>query len=169
MAKVLIDQGDNESLKVLKFGKDWVQTLFRRMGFKKLAAITGKVIIPKGARKETELIYQYDIVTKIETYDIPHQLVFKMDQTPLKYILSSRYTMEKSAGKSLAIAGSGGKGAITATFIINLLENLLSMQLIYGVKQIEAYRKLISQRVFHSVPIRNITAMRKKHKRLLMK
>ena len=33
-----------------------------------------------------------------------------------------------------------------------------------GVKQIEAYRKLISQRVFHSVLIQSITATRKKQK-----
>ena len=31
-----------------------------------------------------------------------------MDQTPSKYVQSSRYTMEKSARKSAAIAGSGG-------------------------------------------------------------
>ena len=35
IAKALIEQGDNKSLKVLKFGKDWTQSLFRRMGFKK--------------------------------------------------------------------------------------------------------------------------------------
>ena len=52
IAKALIEQGDNESLKVLEFGKDWVQSLSRRMGFKKRAATTGKVIIPEGARKK---------------------------------------------------------------------------------------------------------------------
>ena len=52
IAKTLIKQGDNESLKVLKFGKDWVQSLSRRMRFKKRAATTGKVIIPEGARKK---------------------------------------------------------------------------------------------------------------------
>ena len=64
------------------------------MGFKKHAATTGKVIIPEDAQKEAKLIYQYNIVTKIETYNIPHQLVFSMDQNPLNYIQSSRYTME---------------------------------------------------------------------------
>ena len=33
VAKALIEQGDNESLKVLKFEKDWSQSLFRWMGF----------------------------------------------------------------------------------------------------------------------------------------
>ena len=44
VAKALIQQGDNEILEVLKFGKDWVQSLFRRMGFRKCAATTEKVI-----------------------------------------------------------------------------------------------------------------------------
>ena len=75
------------------------------MGFKKRAATTGKVIIPEGARKEVELIYLYDIVAKIETYNIPYQIAFNMDQTPSKYIQRSRYNMEKSASKSVVIAG----------------------------------------------------------------
>ena len=80
VAKALIEQGDNnESLKVLKFRKDWAQSSFRRMGFKKSAATTGKVIILAGARKEAELIYLDDFVTKIETYNIPHQLDFNMN------------------------------------------------------------------------------------------
>ena len=49
------------------------------MGFKKSAATTGKVIILAGARKEAELIYLDDFVTKIETYNIPHQLDFNMN------------------------------------------------------------------------------------------
>ena len=34
VAKVFIEQGDNEILKVFKFEKDWAQSLFRWMGFK---------------------------------------------------------------------------------------------------------------------------------------
>ena len=120
VAKALITKGNKENLKVLKFGKDWAQSLFRRMGFKKRAATTGKVIVSVDSRKEAELIYLYDIATKIETYNNPHQLVFNMDRTPSKYIQSFRYTMEKSASKSVAIANSVDKRAITETFIIGL-------------------------------------------------
>ena len=52
VAKVLIEKGNNKSLKVLMFGNDGVQSLLRRMGFKKRAATTGKVIIPDGAWKK---------------------------------------------------------------------------------------------------------------------
>ena len=57
-----------------------------------------------------------------------------MDQTPLKYIQSSRYTMKKSASNSVATAGSGDKRAITATYIIDLAKNFDPMLLIYGDK-----------------------------------
>ena len=42
--------------------------------------------------------------------------------------------MEKSASKSVAIAGSRVKLAITTMFIINLVGNFLPTQLIYGGK-----------------------------------
>ena len=59
------------------------------MSFKKCPATTGKEIITEDAQKGAKMIYLYDVVTKIETYKIPHQLIFDMDQTPLKYIKSS--------------------------------------------------------------------------------
>ena len=62
--------------------------------FKNCVATTGKIIIFEGARKEAELIYLYDFVTKIETQNNPQQLVFNMDQTPSKYIQNSGYTTE---------------------------------------------------------------------------
>ena len=43
VTKALIEQGDNESLKVLKLGEDLTETIFRGRGFKKYAATTGKV------------------------------------------------------------------------------------------------------------------------------
>ena len=45
------------------------------MGFKKRAAATAKIMLPEGARKEAELIYLCDMVTKIETFNTSHQLV----------------------------------------------------------------------------------------------
>ena len=45
------------------------------MGFKKCVAVKGKVTMAEGAQKEAEFIYLYDIITKIETHKIPHQLI----------------------------------------------------------------------------------------------
>ena len=76
--------------------------------------------------------------------------------------------MEKSASKSVAIAGFGDKCAITATFIINLAGNFLLMQLIYGGKADRSLPKVDFPKGF-SLSIaeffhQSIAAVRKKQK-----
>ena len=44
----------------------WPQSLFRRTGYKKRTATTGKVSVPKNLLKEVELTYLHNIVQKIE-------------------------------------------------------------------------------------------------------
>ena len=44
----------------------WVQSLYRRMGFKRRQAITSKPYIPEGARKEEELMFPYLIEEIVE-------------------------------------------------------------------------------------------------------
>ena len=89
------------------------------MGFNRRAATTGKVDIPHGARKEAELTFLHDIVSKEENNKVPPSMILNLDQTPSKCIQSSRYTMESKGSKSVAIARSGDKRAITATFVIS--------------------------------------------------
>ena len=91
-------------------------------------------MIPEGAKREAELIFLHDVVRKIEDNNIPASLVLNLDQTPSKYIQSSRYTMEKEGTKSIPIFGSSDKRSITATFVITLHGSFLPMQLIYGGK-----------------------------------
>ena len=63
------------------------------MGYKRRFGTTSKVPIPDNARNETELIFIYKIVQKVEKYNIPHSLIFDADQTPSKYIPTARYTL----------------------------------------------------------------------------
>ena len=133
-ANALIERSNDESVRSIQVGKNGAQSLFRRMGFKKRAASTGKVIIPEGASRESELTFLHDIVQKVEEHNIPPSLVFNLDQTPSKYIQSSRYTMGKEGAKSVSICGSSDKQSITATFIVTLDGSFLPMQLIYGGK-----------------------------------
>ena len=52
VAKARVNHSSEENLKLLKFGKEWAQSLFRRMSFKRRAASAGKVRISKGTRKK---------------------------------------------------------------------------------------------------------------------
>lgn len=102
------------------------------MGFVKRMKTTGKVTIPDGAKKEAQLLYLHDIVTLVENYNIPDSLVIKLDQTPLKYVLRANHTLAKKGIRSIEIAGSSDKRAITETFVISLHGDFLPMQLIHG-------------------------------------
>ena len=132
-AKALIDKSKNRSSFCIPTAS-WAKSLFHRMGFKRRAATTGKLMIPEGARKEAELIYLYEIVSVVEKHSIPSSLVVNLDQTPVKYVQASRHTMAKKGTSTVEIVGSGDKRSITVTFVISLDGKFLPMQLIYDGK-----------------------------------
>ena len=134
-AKALISKSDEEHLKLIDLERTfWAKSLFKRMGFTKRAATTGRPEITEGARKEAGLIFHHEIVAKIEKHKIPHSLVLNIDQTPSKLAPASRHTMAEKSSKLVSITGSSYKQAITATFGITLSNEFLPMQLIYGGK-----------------------------------
>ena len=60
----------------------WAKSLFIRMGFVQRKITSAKVDIPEKARKEIEDQFHYDIVSKVERFQIPSSLVINLDQTP---------------------------------------------------------------------------------------
>ena len=130
-AKALITQNPQYNLSYIDLDSShWAQSLFRRMAFKKRMQTTGKVEIPEGARKETELLYLHNIVTIVEKYEIPHSLIMNLDQTPLKYIPATLW-QNKTLNLFLLL---DHQISITGTFTITLNGHFLPMQLIYGGK-----------------------------------
>ena len=63
-----------------------VQSLYRRMGFRRLQATTSKLEIPEGPLKEMKLLFHHDIASKVEKVSISHSLIINLDQRPTKYI-----------------------------------------------------------------------------------
>jgi hypothetical protein len=112
----------------------WAKSLFKRMGFRRRLATTGKVSIPEELKKEIEESYLYSIVKKIEENQIPLSLVINLDQTPTKFVPGCNKTMAEKGSKTVSIAGSTDKRMITATFAITLSGDFLPIQLIYGGK-----------------------------------
>ena len=60
-ANRFIKHGNDESLKLLSLERPWAQSLFRRMGYVRRFATTGKVELPQGVKREGELLYIHDI------------------------------------------------------------------------------------------------------------
>ena len=94
------------------------------------------------------MLYLRNILTIVESYEIPHSLIIIFDQTPLKYIPAMNHTMAKQNPKSVSIAGLSDKLSIVGIFTITLNGHFLPMQFIYGGKQSKASLGLSLPMVF---------------------
>ena len=113
----------------------WSKSLFKRMGYVRRLATTGKVEISEKLKAEIGTAYLYGIVQRINERKIPSSMVINLDQTPLKFVPGCNKTLAKKGCKSVPIAGSTDKRMITATFTITLTGEFLPIQLIYGGKK----------------------------------
>ena len=136
VVKVLLER--DESFGKIKITETWAKSLLKRMGYVRRAKTSSTVDIPDGARKEIEYQYLYDIVSAVEKWNIPPDLVVNFDQTPSKLVPVGRSTLAKRNSTNVTIAGSSDKRTITATFAVSLSGNFLPPQLIYGGKTTSA-------------------------------
>ena len=97
-----------------------------------------KVDIPDAARKEIELLFYYNIVSKVEGYNIPPGLIFNLDQTPIRYVTAAKTTLAKRSSTNVTIVGTDDKRTFIATFLINIRGDFLPMQLIYAGKTVQS-------------------------------
>ena len=114
----------------IKLTKEWAKSVFRRMGFTKRRANSTSKVLPLefDALKEQFLI---DINSIVVMEDIPEQLVINWDQTAMKIVPSSAWTMEKKGTKRVEISAADDKRQITAVFACALSGCFLPMQLMY--------------------------------------
>ena len=99
----LIARNPQYNLGHVKVDSSCVQSLFRRIGFKRRMRTTRKVEIPEGAREKAELLYLHDIVLIVEYHDISSHLVMNLDQTSLKYVPVMNHTIAKKNSSSVSI------------------------------------------------------------------
>ncbi len=136
VAKALITSNPSLSKHLLnfEFQRSWVQSLYRRMGYTRRAATTGRPPIPQGLYDECRREFLQDIANKIKTYKIPPELVMNSDQTPSSYVSVGKSTMSRKGSKSVPIKGVADKRAITLNFVVTLSNEFLPMQIIYSGK-----------------------------------
>ena len=132
VATVLLER--DEFLGEIKITETRAKSLLKRTGFVRRAKTSSTVEIPKGARKEIEYQYLYQIVNAIEKWDIHPDLVVNFDQTPSKLVPVGRSTLAKRNSTNVTITGSSDKRTIAATFAVSLSGDSLPLQLIYGGK-----------------------------------
>ncbi len=114
--------------------RSWVRSLYQRMSFSRRASTTSRPIITRSVWEELRDQFLHDIGTKVAENDIPDELIFNADQTPSKYVATSKVTMAKRNSKHVPIKGGGDKRAITITIIESLSGEFLPFQIIYKGK-----------------------------------
>ena len=78
--------------------------------------------------------------------EIPNDLIINWDQTAIKYVPVSQWTMERVGSKRVEIAGLDDKRQITALFAESLMGDFLPIQLVYQGKTENVILLLVFQK-----------------------
>ncbi len=110
--------------------KEWARSVLQRMGFSKRRATSTSKVKPTDLEKlkQNYLINIYSIV-KME--DIHDSLIINWDQTSMKIVPTSSWTMEKKGTKRVEIAATDDKRQITGVFGCSVAGDFLPLQLVY--------------------------------------
>ena len=119
----------------------WTKSLFKRMGYVRRMKTSSKVKVPDGARHEIKFLFHYEIVTRIKERNIPGPMIININQTPLKYVPTSIFTLAEKGATSVTMEGGSDKRCITGTFSITFSNEFLPIYLIYGEKAVQSLRR----------------------------
>ena len=92
----------------IKLNKEWARSVLRRMGFSKRRANSKSKLTPSNFTEIKEL-YLTDIYSVVKFEEIPDELVLNWDQTAMKVVPSSAWTMEKRGTKRVEISALDDK------------------------------------------------------------
>ena len=114
--------------------KSWAKYLLNKMDFVKRKATTKKPKFMVSNFEELKDQFLMDIKAIASMEDIPNDMIVNWDQTAIKYIPLSNWTMAKEGSKRVEVAGIDDKRQITATFAASLSGNFLPVQMVYEGK-----------------------------------
>ena len=78
--------------------------------------------------------FQRNISVLVSEHDIPPSLIINIDQTPLSYANTGKYTYSFKGAKNIPIKGVDDKRQVTTTFAVSCAREFLPIQLIYAGK-----------------------------------
>ena len=86
-----------------------------------------------------EFLKQIAGIVKLQ--DIPDNLIINLDQTGIKLVPASDWTMAAEASRRVEVIGLGDKRQVTATFAATLDGTFLPMQILYQGKTNRSHPK----------------------------
>lgn len=120
--------------RVCCFKKSWAKYLLTKMNFVKCKATTKKPKFSVSNFEEIKSQFLMDIMASVTMEEIPSDMVINWDQTAIKYIPLSDWTMAQKGSKRVEVFGIDDKRQITATFAASLTGSFLLIQLVYEGK-----------------------------------
>lgn len=123
----------------IKFNRHWAYGFFKRMGFvpRKPTTAKSKLSVENFAAKKKEFLD--DVVTTVEMEEIPPELILNWDQTGIRLVPSSSWTMEQRGVKRVEMVGQNDKRLITAVFCGSIQGDFLPVQVIYKGKTVRCH------------------------------
>lgn len=131
-------------------GRGWAKSLFKRMNFvrrKKTTAAKPKMI--GEVKDQLQRDYLRNIYTVQQSVEAPPELLINVDQTPIKMVPVSDYTMNEKGGSTVSVIAGDDKKMFTAVFSETMSGTFLPMQLIYGGKTERCHPKMDFPEGFH--------------------
>ena len=113
--------------------KPWAKSLLTRMHYVKRRGSTSAKLPPADFEK-VKMEYLEKIKKLVIDNRIVPQLVMNWDQTAIRLVPFSEWTMDKQGAKKISIKGLDDKREITALLTITLSGAMLPPQLLYGGK-----------------------------------
>ena len=114
----------------IELSREWAKSVLRRMGYSKRRASSSTKISPENFA-DVQKLFLNDIRSVVVMEDIPEDLILNWDQTAMKIVPSSSWTMEKRGCKRVKISAADDKRQITAVFACSMSGTFLPVQLIY--------------------------------------
>ena len=115
----------------MELNRQWTYSLLRCMKFVKRKATAAKSKYLTADFAQLKQQFLADVVTSVEMKEIPVELILNWDQTGIKIVPSSTWTMDVQGSKRVEAAGVNDKRLTTAVFCGSLTGDFLPIQLIY--------------------------------------
>ncbi len=115
----------------IELNRHWGHSLLKRMKFVQRKATAFKSEHTATNFTQLKKAFLDGVTTAVTREEIPPELTLNWDQTGIKFIPCSSWTMEKRGEKRVEMIGVDDKRQITAVFCGSLIGDFLPVQLIY--------------------------------------
>ena len=118
----------------IELNRQWAHSLLKRMKFVQRKATTAKSKETEANFVERKKLFLADVVATVTMEEIPPELILNWDQTGIKIVPCSTWTMDRRGVKRVEMIGANDKRQITAIFCGTLTGDFLPVQVIYKGK-----------------------------------